>query len=298
MGGMVRIFFIDGQKKVGVALTGICLPTPGGAATSAMISSPGVACGDGANGYLIPDQGNHVIRQVFPNGTIATLAGSPGSAGYSGEWQPALASKLSSPTAIAAVPGGYAIACRGSCRITMLWANSTMSTLAGTGSCALSGDGGMATLAALNPGWGVVAADPAGPGGGLVFADQSNNVIRRVLPSGVIVRVAGTGVAGYSGKYSRRRHGERSPFEQGRCRWMRRRLWPCDKRQDQQLPRHLSGWPWGALSRWCVRLGHEMPGRAPSRRPSHASARKPPTHAPPPSSPPATQTTPITVSAT
>jgi len=41
-------------------------------------------------------------------------------------------------------------------------------------------------------------ADPLGPGGGLVFADNANSVVRRVLPSGIISRVAGTGTAGYS----------------------------------------------------------------------------------------------------
>lgn len=147
-----------------------------------------------------PDQGNHVIRQVFANASIATIAGMAGLAGFSGEGLPALASRLSSPTGITAVPGGYAIACRGSFRIAMLWSNSTITTLAGTGSCSLVGDGGLAVLVAINPSYGGVAADPAGPGGGIVFADQGNHAIRRVTPAGIIVRVAGTGIAGYSGE--------------------------------------------------------------------------------------------------
>lgn len=93
---------------------------------------------------------------------------------------------------------GYVIVNRGSCRLTMLWANLTMNTFAGTGTCGLTNDGAAATLAAVNPGNGLGVAD-TGPAGGFVFADGGNSVVRRVLPSGFIVRVAGTGATGYSG---------------------------------------------------------------------------------------------------
>lgn len=175
-----------------------------------------------------PDQSNNAVRQVLPNGTIGenwassdfgyrtsrhprwkhacrslppsavTVAGVPGASGYSGEGVAATVSLLSFPVSITAYGGGYVITNRGSCRLTML-ANNTLSTFAGTGSCGMSGDGAAATLSTINPAWGLAVADPLGPGGGLVFADTGNNVVRRVLPSGVIVRVAGTGVAGYSG---------------------------------------------------------------------------------------------------
>jgi hypothetical protein len=116
-------------------------------------------------------QNNHVVRQVSSGGTISTVAGIA-TAGYSGEGLPALSSKLSSPTSICPYNGGYAIVSRGVCRIMGLWPNATLSTIAGSGTCGLAGDGGLATLALIAPNWGVVAADPAGPGGGLVFGDQ------------------------------------------------------------------------------------------------------------------------------
>ncbi len=58
-----------------------------------------------------------------------------------------------------------------------------------------SGDGGPATSAELNDPIGV-AVDGTG---NLYIADQGNNRIRKVTPSGTITSVAGTGTAGYNG---------------------------------------------------------------------------------------------------
>src|SRR5437660_742095 len=73
--------------------------------------------------------------------------------------------------------------------------SATITTVAGTGAAAYSGDGGPATLAALDFTLGV-AADGAGD---LFIADGVNNRIRKVSPAGVITTVVGTGSAGYSG---------------------------------------------------------------------------------------------------
>lgn len=170
-------------------------------------------------------QSNHVLRQVFywcslvnlecpfsrflrvqvyANGTIATIAGVAGRSFYAGEGLSARSANLSLPTAVTPYLGGFAINCRGTNRIMMLWPNATLTTLAGSGlslSCAsLAGDSGPATAASLCTQWGTLAADPAGLGGGLVFADQGFSVVRRVLPNGFIVRVAGSGIPGFSGE--------------------------------------------------------------------------------------------------
>src|SRR5437016_4530659 len=71
----------------------------------------------------------------------------------------------------------------------------TITTVAGTGTGAYSGDGGRATSAALNFTLGV-AVDSSGD---LFIADAMNNRIRKVDPAGVITTVVGTGSAGYSG---------------------------------------------------------------------------------------------------
>ena len=170
---------------------------------------------------LQSDQTSSTVKRVFGNGTIVTVA-----------------TVTSNPPAVGLFAGGpvngggLLINCRS--RVLMLWANSTLSQVAGTGVGGLSGDGAAATLAQISGGWGAVAADPAGPGGGWVLADQvrvamlldergrslgwtsgplgcfthvvshpahpqGNHAVRRVTSAGIIVRVAGTGTASYSG---------------------------------------------------------------------------------------------------
>ena len=73
--------------------------------------------------------------------------------------------------------------------------NGNLSRVAGTCRAGFSGDGGNALSAQLSNPQGL-AVDAAG---NLYIADQGNNRIRQVTPSGTISTVAGTGTAGYSG---------------------------------------------------------------------------------------------------
>ena len=58
----------------------------GGPATEALLNNPADAAIDDAGNLYVADSSNHVIRFVDANdGTIRTLAGTPGSAGYSGD---------------------------------------------------------------------------------------------------------------------------------------------------------------------------------------------------------------------
>ena len=70
-----------------------------------------------------------------------------------------------------------------------------ITTIAGNGSPAFAGDGGLATAAALNHPWGL-AIDSAGA---IYIADTDNGRIRRVSPGGMISTVAGDGLPGASG---------------------------------------------------------------------------------------------------
>ena len=75
-------------------------------------------------------------------------------------------------------------------------ASGIITTLAGTGTAGYAGDQGAATSATLNGPAGI----SANAVGDIFIADTGNNVIRRVYAlSGIIVTMAGNGVAGYSG---------------------------------------------------------------------------------------------------
>ena len=70
-----------------------------------------------------------------------------------------------------------------------------ISTFAGNGSGAYSGDGGAATAAAID----YLAGVAADASGNVYFTQYSNYIIRKVNPSGVISTFAGNGSGGYGG---------------------------------------------------------------------------------------------------
>jgi hypothetical protein len=70
-----------------------------------------------------------------------------------------------------------------------------ITTLAGNGNGASSGDGGPATSAQLL-GLQGVTVDAAG---NIFIADLGNNRVRKILPDGIIRTIAGDGTQGYSG---------------------------------------------------------------------------------------------------
>jgi hypothetical protein len=144
---------------------------------------------------LIDDANNFRIRRVALDGTISTVVGT-GVRAFSGDGGPAVKAQISSPRGIAGTgDGGYLIADSDNNRVRRVWADGTITTVAGNGSAGASGDGGPATAAALRAPYGVSAL----PDGTFVIADQGNHEIRKVTPDGKISTIAGTGVAGYSG---------------------------------------------------------------------------------------------------
>jgi trimeric autotransporter adhesin len=169
----------------------------GGPATSAELRAPAGVSPTGDGGFLIADLGNDVIRRVAPDGTITTVAGT-GVHGVSADGGAATATPLANPTGVEVLPdGGFLIPDEGSHRVRRVSPAGTISTVAGTGTAGFSGDGGFATSAQLfAPGPTALAPD-----GGFLFADQSNDRIRKVHPSGRITTVAGGAGAGQDGDY-------------------------------------------------------------------------------------------------
>jgi alpha-tubulin suppressor-like RCC1 family protein/sugar lactone lactonase YvrE len=168
----------------------------GGAATDANLNLPRSIAYDSSGNLFIADLSNHRIRKISTGNIISTVAGS-GTAGFSGDGLAATAARLDSPYGIAVDnTGNIYIADTNNNRIRKVAINGVISTIAGTGVAAYSGDGSNATAAGLNAPHGV-AID----GNGIVYiADTGNHRIRTVTLDGRIYTIAGDGVAGYGGE--------------------------------------------------------------------------------------------------
>jgi NHL repeat-containing protein len=131
------------------------------------------------------------------DGGIVNFAGTPGQSGFAGDGGPAGQALLDTPGDIAYLANGsLVIADELNDRVRRVTTSGTMLTAAGGGSCGAPGcgDNGQAGGAELDNPRGVTAM----PDGGYLIADTNDHRIRRVLPSGDIVRVAGS-TAGLSG---------------------------------------------------------------------------------------------------
>jgi sugar lactone lactonase YvrE len=164
----------------------------GGPATAAQLNYPQALAIDNSGNMLIADAVNRVIRRVDAAGIISTIAGIPGSFGYSGDGGPATAAQLASPAGMCVdLAGNIYFADVGRHVVRKIDVNGIITTVAGTAgtSGTFSGDGGPATAARLNGPFDV-CLDPAG---NLYIADKGNHAIRMVDPSGIITTVAGLG---------------------------------------------------------------------------------------------------------
>jgi cysteine-rich repeat protein len=167
----------------------------GGPATSAQLNFPFSVAVDGLGNLFIPDTQNHRIRRVDTQGIITTVAGT-GSWGFSGDGGPAISAQINFPYSVAVdTLGNVFIADTSNHRVRRINTGGVIATVAGTGTGGFSGDGGLATIAALDSPAGV-ALDALG---NLYISDRFNHRIRQVNTGGVIATVAGIGSKGFSG---------------------------------------------------------------------------------------------------
>ncbi len=162
-------------------------------AAAAQLKRPTGLALDGAGNLYIADTGNDAVRQVRPNGTIVTFAGT-GEAGFSGNTGPATGARLDAPTGLAARGATLLISDTGNNQVRKV-TGGTITAFAGTGIPGFSGDGGQATSAKLFSPTGL-AADPIG---NVYIVDADNARIRQVTASGIISTFAGNGNPGFSG---------------------------------------------------------------------------------------------------
>lgn len=154
--------------------------------TAAELNAPKGMDMDAKNFIYVADTANNIIRKTLLTGTtpnpIATVAGTPGVAGYSGDGGLATAAKLNGPTGVRVdAAGNIYIADSNNQVIRMVnAATGIISTIAGTGTGGYSGDGGPSTKGQVNNTYGLSLDEYAN----LYIADSKNSVIRKISFTG------------------------------------------------------------------------------------------------------------------
>ena len=180
-GGNIARFAGDGTAQFG---------GDSGPATLAKFNFPQSIALDPTGRLYIADFVNHRIRRLEIDGTVQTIAGT-GQAASLGDGGDARSAALNYPAGIALDGlGNLYVSEIVSSRIRKITSAGIISTIAGTGLGASSGDNGPATLASISP-----TALEADSTGNLYVADAGSNRIRKIDVKGIITTYAGGGTA-------------------------------------------------------------------------------------------------------
>ncbi len=169
----------------------------GGPGFFGQLNRPGTVARDSQGNVYINDSANYRIRRIAPNGTISTVAGT-GVSGYSGDGKAATAAQLNLSAASGLAldsSGNLYIADSGNGRVRKVDSSGTITTVAG-GGIFYPVNGLLATKAYFYSTSGL-AFDASG---NLFISDSAVSRIYELgATTGLISRVAGTGVNGESG---------------------------------------------------------------------------------------------------
>lgn len=172
----------------------------GGPASQATCWDPKSVTADQAGNiyFVAPQTNNDKIRKIIAsNNTVVTIAGT-GVEGFSGEGVDAALAVLNDPYGVDVDQAGNIYICdKGNFRIRKIdAATNIITTIAGNGTQASTGDGGLAVQASVRPQ--NIAVDNAG---NVFFYDYGGTIRKIDVSDNKIYRIAGdsTGMLGYSG---------------------------------------------------------------------------------------------------
>jgi kumamolisin len=169
-----------------------------GAAASATFNFPNGIAEDSAGNIYLGDYKNNLIRKITPAGIVSTLAGSSSSGVVNAT---GTAAKFNEPAGVATdAAGNVYVADFGNNLIRKITPAGVVTTLAGSTTTRRGVVQGVAgntnsstgTLASFD-GPADLSVDAAG---NVYVADQVNNLVRKITPTGAVTTLAGSGAAG------------------------------------------------------------------------------------------------------
>jgi len=203
-------------------------------AAEAQLSTPhGVAVGPDGSLY-VADTGSHRIRQIGPDGTIQTVAGT-GTAGFSGDGGPATQAQIDSPWGLTVTKdGSLYFADHNNRRIRRVSVEGIITTVGpefdlATSDVALGEDGSLyVTL-----------------GGSSIFDVHQAH---RIAPDGTVTAVAGDGTAGFSGDGGPATKAQLSSWTYGVIPGPDNNLYLTDNDRVREVSLPLPGFDYGELA--------------------------------------------------
>jgi len=159
-----------------------------GTGTGASFYEPAGIAIDASGNVYVADYGNNLVREISAAGVVTTLAGSStaGSANGTG-----ISASFYEPTGVAVDGSGNVyVADKGNNLIRKISAGGVVTTFAGSGTGGSAN--GKGTAASFYHPTGV-ATDASG---NVYVADNSNNLVREISPTGVVTTLAGSGAQG------------------------------------------------------------------------------------------------------